>query len=90
MIKEQLKTLDIIIVASVFGLLILGLLAIYSTSQSLLQSGTDLNFFVAQLRWIFIGLAIMLTIVYLPNRYIFNLAYVIYGLSIILLIVVLF
>lgn len=86
MMLDRLKSLDLILLASVLGLLSIGLLAIYSTSQS----GGDTNYFASQLKWIFLGLGIMVVAAFLPNRLYYEISYPLYGLSLILLVVVLF
>lgn len=86
MLLDRIKSLDGILLTAVFGLMICGLVALYSTSQS----GGGANFFLSQARWIMLGTVIMLIIAYLPNRFFYELAYPIYIISILFLIMVLF
>ncbi len=86
MLLDRIKSLDGILLAAVFGLMICGLVALYSTSQS----GGDANYFLSQAKWIMLGTVIMLIIAYLPNRFFYELAYPIYIISILFLIMVLF
>lgn len=86
MLLDRIKSLDGILLAAVFGLMTCGLVALYSTSQS----GGGANFFLSQARWIMLGTVVMLIIAYLPNRFFYELAYPIYIISILFLIMVLF
>ncbi len=86
MLLDRIKSLDGILLAAVFGLMICGLVALYSTSQS----GGGANFFLSQARWIMLGTVVMLVFAYLPNRFFYELAYPIYIISILFLIMVLF
>ena len=87
--KSRFQSLDPIILLAVYGLLTLGLLALYSTSLSLMQSGATSNYFYSQLRWITIGTFIMLVVAFLPNRIYFDYAYLAYLFSLALLLIVL-
>ena len=90
MLSEKVKSLDAVLILSVVGLLFLGLVALYSTSQSILQSGGSANYFQAQLQWVMISLTVMLFVAFIPNQWIMIHSYWLYGLSILLLILVLF
>ncbi len=81
---EIFKKFDLLLLASLAGLLLLGLVALYSTSQS--DTGT--NYFASQLQWITIGVIIMFTIAFIPNRIFFDFAYLGYFVSLIFLILV--
>ena len=83
---ERLKSLDPFIILSMIGMLLLGVLALYSTSQS--DAGT--NYFTSQLKWIFLGFGIMMVVAFLPNRIYYDFSYVAYGTAIILLVLVFF
>ncbi len=87
---EKVKNLDAVLILAVMGLLALGLVALYSTSQSLLKSGSSANFFQMQLQWILLGVFLMLVVAYLPSQWIPEYSYWAYGISIILLILVFF
>ncbi len=87
---EKLKNFDTVLILTVVGLLTLGLVALYSTSQSLIKSGGSSSFFQMQLQWILLGIFIMLIIAYLPSQWILEYSYWVYGISIILLVLVFF
>jgi rod shape determining protein RodA len=84
MISEH-KSIDLWMIASLAGLLCMGLLALYSSSQS-----SEINFFNNQLQWIVLGTITMIAIYYLPNRLIYDLAYVGYVTSLIFLVMIFF
>jgi rod shape determining protein RodA len=86
----QHKKIDYVLLISVLGLLAIGLLALYSSSNTVATEGYGTNYFFKQLVWIGIGLALMMTIVFIPNKLIYESAYILYGVSIFLLIVVIF
>lgn len=75
---------------SVLGLLVMGLLALYSSSSTVITEGYGTNYFFKQLVWIGIGLVIMTIIIFLPNKLIYESAYILYGISLFLLVVVIF
>ncbi len=87
--KKRFESLDLTILIAVYGLLFIGLMALYSTSLSLVQSGTGSNFFMSQLRWIAIGSIVMLIAAFLPNRMYFDYAYLAYIFALALLLMVL-
>jgi len=66
----------------------MGLVALYSSSQPLTVAGKGGNYFLSQLKWVVIGLGVMLFIIYLPNRVIHDLSYILYGISIVFLVMV--
>lgn len=86
---KQLKKLDPVILLAVVGLIGTGLIALYSTSQSLLQSGGNVDYFTVQLKWVGITTIAMLIVAFLPNRLIYDYAYFIYGGAILVLLIVL-
>lgn len=88
MLKERIKGLDIILIVSMLGLIFMGLVALYSSSQPLTAAGKGGNHFLSQVKWVIIGLGVVLFIIYLPNRVIHDLSYILYGLSLILLVMV--
>ncbi|RMI04823.1 MAG: rod shape-determining protein RodA [Calditrichaeota bacterium] len=89
--KFRLKDIDFLLLGSVLGLLAMGLVAIYSITQSLLQSGSQANYFISQIQWITMGLVVMLATAFLfPHRFFFLTAYLLYGGAIVLLILVYF
>lgn len=80
---------DVAIAASVLALVAVGLLANYSTSFAV-TDGAGLVYFERQLVWAIIGLGGLLAAMMLPTRVVQSLAYVVFGLSLLLLFVVLF
>ena len=84
------KKLDIFLLFCVFGLITLGLLALYSSSNTALEQGIGANYFIKQSVWVIIGLIILIGIYFLPLRWILDSAYPLYGISILLLIFVIF
>lgn len=90
MIKERIKGLDAALIISMFGLIAMGLFALYSSSQPLMDSGKDGSYFTSQLKWVALGSTLMLLIIYLPNRLLHGLSYFLYGISIVFLIMVVF
>jgi rod shape determining protein RodA len=68
----------------------MGLLALYSSSSTVITEGYGTNYFFKQLVWIGIGLVIMTIIIFLPNKLIYESAYILYGISLFLLVVVIF
>ncbi|MCB0262580.1 MAG: rod shape-determining protein RodA [Calditrichia bacterium] len=82
---NQIKKLDITMLLSLTGLLAMGLAALYSTSQS-----SGINFFNNQLQWIFLGTITMLTVAFMPNRIIYDFAYIGYAISLVFLVLIFF
>lgn len=87
---EFFKKVDYIILISLLGLLVLGLLALYSTSHTGDTSITGNNFFLKQIFWILLGLVFMVFIFFIPHKWIYAAAYPLYAMSLILLLFVLF
>ena len=77
---------DPFILAAVFILLMIGLIANYSTS--LPESGASLSHFNRQLMWIGIGLFVMTVTAAIPSKVFQSLSYAIYGISILSLLLV--
>jgi rod shape determining protein RodA len=73
-----------------FGLIVLGLVALYSSSKPLADSSKEGSYFLSQLKWMIMGLGIIFFIAYLPNRVLYGLSYIIYGVLTIFLIMVIF
>lgn len=86
MFLEFQKHIDFILIFSLLGLFILGLLALYSSSHSNLESANDTNHFMKQAIWMAIGSLLMIVIYFIPHRWIYNSAYFLYGIGIFLLI----
>ena len=81
--------LDWFLLALVLAICLLGLVNIYSTGFSLLHDKTS-TLFVKQSQWLLMGLCGMVIAFFLGYRFIASWAYVIYALSVILLVIVLF
>ncbi len=77
---------DITLFLSVIGLIVIGIFAIYSATQS---SVNNSGFYVKQMTFAIIGLVMVIGLTYLPPRYISSLSYYAYGLAIVLLLLVL-
>ena len=84
----NLRPPDLLLTVAVLALVGVGLLAIYSTSFSA-TGGGELANFKRQVSWAGIGLAALLIAMMLPTRAIEPLAFVFYGLSLFLLLLVL-
>jgi rod shape determining protein RodA len=56
----------------------------------LVDTGKEGGYFLSQLKWVLLGVGIMLFITYSPNRLLYGLSYILYGLSIIFLVMVIF
>jgi len=87
---QYLKSIDFILLLAVIGLIILGLLALYSSSHPSLDEGLGNNYFLKQVIWIFIGFGFIFVIYFLPNRWLYASAYYFYGFSLFLLLLVIF
>ena len=77
---------DIMLFAATVILTTVGIIAIYSAT---IGNSTGIDFYSKQLIFALLGLIFIILIAYIPPRQISNLAYIIYGLSIVLLILVL-
>ena len=77
---------DIFIITYTFLITGIGLLCLYSASSAHIS----FSYFNKQLMWLGMGCLVMVLIHVIPVRIIFQSAYVIYGISILLLILVLF
>ena len=86
--RLKISSSDYIFIAAIVILLIVGLTAIYSASYHVNAGETKANF-SKQLIWILIGLVFFIVTVFLPTRLFYSFAYWLYGISIILLIVIL-
>lgn len=80
---------DVLLIFSVVGLLVMGFMALYSTSYSVTQSSNGLIYFKFQLLWLAIGTGVLLLTVFIPNRIFYDYANSIYLFSLVLLMVVL-
>lgn len=88
MSQRKFKNFDPVIVVSLLGLLFLGLLALYSTSQPNILSGQGANYFSLQLGWIGLGLTVIAITTFLPHRLFYTWSYLFYAIAFILLILV--
>jgi rod shape determining protein RodA len=87
---QYLKNVDFILILSLLGLIILGLLTLYSSSHTTVDGGLGSNFFLKQLIWVVIGSGAILIVFFMPNRWIYASAYYLYGVSLLLLILLIF
>lgn len=86
--QQKLSRLDYGIVFALFVLLCMGLLAVHSATQN--ASTTIANNFTKQVLWVITGLFLAALAVVVPFRVFQKHAYLFYGLSVILLLAVLF
>ncbi|MFZ0390428.1 MAG: rod shape-determining protein RodA [Calditrichia bacterium] len=84
------KRLDFTILLSVLGLVGMGLVALYSSSFTAMSEGVGTNYFYKQMIWSMLGTGIMIIIYFIPNRLIFESAYLLYAVSLLLLVLVIF
>jgi rod shape determining protein RodA len=87
---DYFKKIDVTLVVSLFGLLILGLLALYSTSYTQLTDEASVDYFFKQSIWILLGILVLIGLYFMPNRWIFASSYYLYFLSVIMLVLVIF
>ncbi|RMF54430.1 MAG: rod shape-determining protein RodA [Calditrichaeota bacterium] len=88
MVSERFQRIDPILPLTVLGLVGCGLIALYSTSQSLLQAGGEINYFQKQLFWAFLGISGMIILAFIPTRWIFKHAWTVYAIAVVLLIAI--
>lgn len=84
------KKFDIILLVSFLGLLVLGLLGLYSSSNTAMEQGVATNYFVKQLIWVIVGIFFLIGLYFIPLKWIIDSAYTLYGLNILLLVIVIF
>ncbi len=84
------KKLDLVLLFSALGLVALGLVALYSSSNTAMNQGVGTNYFLKQLIWAIAGLGVAFTIYFIPHRWIYESAYFIYAFSLFLLMLVIF
>lgn len=84
------KKIDFFLLFSVLGLIAMGLVALYSSSHTVMAQGSGTNYFVKQLFWTFLGLTIVAVVYFIPPRWIYQFSYFFYGFSIFLLVLVIF
>ncbi len=85
--SQELKRVDLGIVFTVSFLLIAGLVAVYSATQS--SSPALANNFVKQLAWVFLGTIVLSVVVTMPMKWFKQYAYLVYFFSLGLLVLVL-
>jgi rod shape determining protein RodA len=84
------KKFDIILFISFLGLLALGLIALYSSSNTAMEQGVATNYFVKQSIWVIVGIFFLIGLYFIPLKWIIDSAYMVYGFNILLLIIVIF
>jgi len=87
---ELLKRIDFVLICAMLGLLIMGLLALYSSSYTGQESTTQTNHFLKQLGWIVIGMNSVIIVYFIPHRWIYSSAYIFYGISLFFLFLIFF
>lgn len=80
--RERLRFIDKPLIIATLLLSGIGLLVIYSATLAI-----DHTLFYRQLVWVLIGIAIMVGIIFIPRRFLYNFSYWIYVFSVILLII---
>ncbi len=87
---QNWRGLDKVIIVCVLILTCVGLMAIYSATAS--KAGTELlqNNFSKQIIWFLLGAMIASALVLAPTKVLFNASYTLYGVSLVLLVLVLF
>lgn len=83
------RQIDFRLLAAVFALTIWGLLAIFSATHSSESVIIKLNF-KRQLIWVLFGYCVLMTTIFVPNRFFYKYSYHAYVITILLLVVVLF
>jgi rod shape determining protein RodA len=86
---ELQKRIDFILIFSLLGLLFIGLLALYSSSYSGSEDAAQSNHFIKQIGWMVIGISIMIIIYFIPHRWIYSSAYILYGIGLFFLLLIL-
>ncbi len=86
--SQELKHVDVGIVAAVGFLLAVGLIAVYSATQS--SSPALANNFVKQVAFVFLGIVVLSVVVLMPIKWFRQYAYVFYFFALGLLVLVLF
>lgn len=84
------KDIDKVVIICVLLLVTVGLMAIYSTTNSPTTSAAIRHSFAKQVIWILAGAMIASAVVLTPVKYLKGVAYSLYGVSVVLLILVLF
>ena len=84
--KKFFDRFDITLFLSVIALIVIGVFAIFSATQS---SPSTMDYYIKQMIFGFIGLIMVVVISYIPPRYISSLTYYAYALSLVLLVLVL-
>ena len=86
---ELQKRIDFILIFSLLGLLFIGLLALYSSSYTGSENAAQSNHFIKQIGWMVIGISIMIIIYFIPHRWIYSSAYILYGIGLFFLLLIL-
>ncbi len=87
--NRYISTFDPLLLVSALGLVAIGLIALYSSSQPVIQGGSGTNYFMLQSIWVVLGLGAMMLAWFFPLRWITGAAYGLYVFSLLLLLVVL-
>lgn len=87
---DWIKKVDFLLIFSTLGLIVYGIIALYSSSQPAFVSGRGTNYFLLQIIWVGMGVTVAAIVFFLPNKWIYQSAYWFYGFSILALLLVLF
>jgi rod shape determining protein RodA len=84
--KKFFERFDITLYLSAMALIAIGIIAIYSATQS---NPVTMDYYLKQLTFAIIGLVMVVVVSYIPPRYISSLTYYAYGLALVMLVLVL-
>ncbi|MFZ4591554.1 MAG: rod shape-determining protein RodA [Ignavibacteria bacterium] len=84
--KKFFERFDITLYLSVVALIVIGVFAIYSSTQS---NPSTMDFYLKQMTFGIIGLVMVVVVSYIPPRYLSGLTYYAYALALVLLVLVL-
>jgi len=84
--RRFFERFDITLFLSVVALIVIGIFAIFSATQS---NPTTADYYLKQMTFAIIGLVMVVAISFVPPRYISSISYYLYGFSLVLLVLVL-
>ncbi|MFQ5648767.1 MAG: rod shape-determining protein RodA [bacterium] len=87
--RRLFRDLDVGLLLTVVGLIIFGLVAIYSATY-VSEAPTGQPKFAKQVLWAFLGLFILATVTFTPIKFFYKHAYALYAVTLLMLVVVLF
>ena len=87
--NRYMDKIDVPFLFSALGLILIGLVALYSSSQPVIQGAAGTNYFVLQSIWVSMGLVAMVVAAAFPLRILNNIAYGLFLVALALLLAVL-